>query len=772
MNRGVVRIKESLNVVRESKNVREICIDHTAMTHDSDAMPRMPRDVSSQYNTLTKSWHEFAADFPDANDVYAHGGNAPYRVWRALKAGEPIPAGTPMEATWDGWHHPNDFRDMDYHTGSLTRPPTGTSGFDLHGNALREPRSQFDQIEGYERDWSSAQRAALDYERSEATGKNDPNADQEYRKNLYDLGLAGTGRNDQPPSVLKDTGEITGNVGLPGESSPDSQTAARIRKLLAAGGVTAAALGAGTAQAQDNVDTPEQEVDEIDATPDQPAPRPNFWEALQNGLTAGPEAWGQAGGGSQKMVSLKANPRNLWGDSDTGGSAWTGPVGVSPNKLNYTQQQAFNMVGRQMTRAGIADGGDASRSAITEALLAINPTPEQMQLADQFRKIVESSDQYKESNYPDSDNHPQHEASSMLFGRNPSQISQSQFSGVRGPGITQDDIDAQNGRKPEPFEHYSEGNKQAADNERDYEFSRALLGGKDPALHHGAAMQFDQSRGQTKGESGFLGAMQNPEYSVGKVLEDWFNPITNAVQMAANGPPEDQWINPTGIDEPGVFDDIIRGAVNTIGHLPKTFGAIRSSNIETNKVSPLLPNNPQTPIARIRGLDEVVKRKNSLFPTTVDAGERFYTGEYPSFLGSNVKNFAQNMVDPTLALTVPSFVRAGAAAAAKATTTGSRIAQQLWPLAREAGEEGAGYTGIVGALMSNARGVPPLSSWLTPGNKARTDLYVIGEDGTYRPQTDEEFSNSTKEDNRNRREAIRNTPAYLQGLPKSKSWPF
>jgi len=130
------------------------------------------------------------------------------------------------------------------------------------------------------------------------------------------------------------------------------------------------------------------------------------------------------------------------------------------------------------------------------------------------------------------------------------------------------------------------------------------------------------------------------------------------------------------------------------------------------------------------------------------------------------------MADPTLALTIPSFVRAGTMAAAKSTGTGARIAQQLWPLAREAGEEGVGYAGIVGALMSNARGVPPLSSWLTPGNKARTDLYIPGEDGTYRPQTDEEFNKSTRETNQNRRGYIRETPGMLRSLPKHKGWPF
>ena len=502
------------------------------------------------------------------------------------------------------------------------------------------------------------------------------------------------------------------------------------------------------------------------------APRLGFWAALLDGLTAPAELWGQAGGGPQKMVSLKEHPRNLWRDSDTGGDAWTGPIGVSPAKLNYTKQQTSNLVGRQMTRAGIPDSGEASRSAITEALLAISPTPEQKQLAEQFRKIVNSSDQYKESNYPDSENHPQHEESSRLFGRHPSEISQSQFAGVLGPGITQDDIDAQNGRKPEPFEYYSEGNKQAADNLRDDSFARALLepdGGNDPALHHGAAMQFDQSRGQTKGESGFLGAMQNQEYPVGNVLENVFNPVTNAVQMAANGAPEDQLINPTGIDEPGPFDDFLRGTVNTIGHLPATIGAIRQSNIETNKVSPFLPNNPQTPIDRVRALTAVRKRGGDLFPPTVDQGERANTGQYPSFLGSNLKNFGQNAIDPTLALSIPSFVRAGAAAAAKSTTTGTKIAQQLWPLAREVGEEGAAYGGIAAAIASNG-GVPHLSSWLTPGNKARTDLYVIDEDGTYRPQTDEEFNKSTQENNSNRREAIKNTPAYLQGLPVSKPY--
>ena len=209
-----------------------------------DSMPQMPTEGVSEYNTLTKNWHQRIRDHARAVTNPRTGSTmAPYR---ALKAGEPIPAGA-MQDTWNGYV-PNDFPEFDKYNGSLSTPPTSRyfQGKDVPPNLVGH--TERNQIEGFENDWSQTHRSIADMQRTKAKEAGDPNADEAHRKELYDLGLAGTGRSDQPPSVLQDTGEITGNVGLPGESSPDS--GARIRKLLALGGVTAAGVGLSSQDAE------------------------------------------------------------------------------------------------------------------------------------------------------------------------------------------------------------------------------------------------------------------------------------------------------------------------------------------------------------------------------------------------------------------------------------------------------------------------------------------------------------------------------------------
>ena len=222
-----------------------------------DAMPKAPADVVSQYNTLTKNWHQFVTDH--ANEVKIPGGISTPKY--ALKAGESVPAGHYDSTYFDsntstnGHTFPEEFTESDFYNGSLSTPPSRLGNADVRKlNQIKgfeekewiEPPSN--QIEGFEREWASTHRSIADMQRTKAKEAGDPEADQAHRKELYDLGLAGTGRNDQPPSALQDTGEITGNVGLPGESSPDS--GARIRKLLAAGGVTAAGVGLSTQDAK------------------------------------------------------------------------------------------------------------------------------------------------------------------------------------------------------------------------------------------------------------------------------------------------------------------------------------------------------------------------------------------------------------------------------------------------------------------------------------------------------------------------------------------
>ena len=225
-----------------------------------DSMPKAPADVVSQYNTLTKNWHQFVTDH--ANEVKIPGGTSTPTY--ALKAGESVPAGSYdsiyFDSNTNSNHHtfPEEFTESDFYNGSLSTPPSRlgnknvrqlnqSKGFEQ--DEWIDPPST--QIEGFEREWSQTHRSIADMQRAKAKEAGDPKADQAHREAIHDLGLGGTARFDQP-AVMQDTGEPTGLMGLPGSSQTNSrQNSDLARKLFALGVVGGgAAVGLSSQEAE------------------------------------------------------------------------------------------------------------------------------------------------------------------------------------------------------------------------------------------------------------------------------------------------------------------------------------------------------------------------------------------------------------------------------------------------------------------------------------------------------------------------------------------
>ena len=225
-----------------------------------DSMPKAPADVVSQYNTLTKNWHQFVTD--RANAVKIPGGTE--TPFHALKAGESIPAGsydsTYFDSNTNSNQHtfPEEFAESDFYNGSLSTPPSRLGNKDVRKLNQSKGLSQDEwidppstQIEGLEREWSQTHRSIADMQRAKAKEAGDPKADQAHREAIHDLGLGGTARFDQP-DVMQDTGEPTGLMGLPGSSQTNSrQNSDLARKLFALGVVGGgAAVGLSSQEAE------------------------------------------------------------------------------------------------------------------------------------------------------------------------------------------------------------------------------------------------------------------------------------------------------------------------------------------------------------------------------------------------------------------------------------------------------------------------------------------------------------------------------------------
>jgi hypothetical protein len=201
-----------------------------------------------------------------------------------------------------------------------------------------------------------------------------------------------------------------------------------------------------------------------------------------------------------------------------------------------------------------------------------------------------------------------------------------------------------------------------------------------------AASEFNRTRDQKFGESGYMGQMENPEYLAGRAMNWVLNPMVDRLQYYIHD-----------------GDSI----AESLTHREERQAALAASRA----VSPLLPYNPAGAEAKDKAYHQVRGMADAISPKSYDQYYRKKTGSYPSLAGSHMASFLENLLDPVSVLTAASIIKSSGSSAAK-------------PLLKEIAQEAPMYAGIVGAgYAATPAAAKQMPSWFESGNHARTDLY-------------------------------------------------
>ena len=239
---------------------------------------------------------------------------------------------------------------------------------------------------------------------------------------------------------------------------------------------------------------------------------------------------------------------------------------------------------------------------------------------------------------------------------------------------------------------------------------------------------FDAERNRTYGTSGFVGAMENPEYTFGWYSNNFAEPFTNAIQYS--------WHE--GDDAQGAWDRAQE---------------LRRARAAGNRVDPILPGG-KTREEKEELFKALRLTPKDMKPKTYDMSFRQAHGYYPSYTTSVATEIGQNFPDALTLFNLGSGLRMGPKLLGR------------W-LAGEGIEEIPPYVGMsAGAHVAAGNSAPPIPAWKDWGasrnielikdpefreeakaqaNKARTDQYIKDKDtGQWRPETGDEFNQSVK----------------------------
>jgi hypothetical protein len=226
-----------------------------------------------------------------------------------------------------------------------------------------------------------------------------------------------------------------------------------------------------------------------------------------------------------------------------------------------------------------------------------------------------------------------------------------------------------------------------------------------------AVAEFERTRGQKFGESGYDGMLENPEYVIGDVFTRYLDPTSVWWKAQAHE---------------GMTGD----QADTLAQ--KRTLAAKMSNTHATKIPRKFDTS--TPEAKDRSYRQVKDIYKGLTPKTYDNSQREETGQYPSYAASTIAEGIGNSMD------IGTF--ASAAGGWK---------NMLKELLTEDAPTQTGINGLFGAWNN----VP--QKWGTPGNEARTDLY---NPATGKPETDDEFKSKMSQWQADRDNALRNYQTY------------
>jgi hypothetical protein len=316
-----------------------------------------------------------------------------------------------------------------------------------------------------------------------------------------------------------------------------------------------------------------------------------------------------------------------------------------------------------------------------------------------------------------------------------------------------------------------------------------------------AMQQYKDSEGKKFGESGWLGAIDNPEYAFGHLNTQYLQPFSEAASrmasdsesilnakdpnFAVDDPKGPSWSNlPRRLAEiPSRL--AIAGGEYAGKYLPEAFGQATAARI-FNKISPQL-----NVLDGASGLDrdKIVKegRQNyeDFHGLTADDQYRKWTGQHPSWMGGRAMSAFNGALDPSTLLlagakTLPKFIANAGREVLEETPL--PVALPLWAahqqehyrnqdMSQNGGKtnipaqpeyEDPNWTGngpegrTWGNLPRRVAEAPVkmLLSGLTSGNKERTDLYKPDKaTGELAPESDSDFNSRMNKEEHTQREA-------------------
>ena len=327
------------------------------------------------------------------------------------------------------------------------------------------------------------------------------------------------------------------------------------------------------------------------------------------------------------------------------------------------------------------------------------------------------------------------------------------------PGWTKDRIQ-QLGRNPEPRE-LSPAGRAAAQRNQNLKLLKSLLSptstGRDELNAHATWENEGGASGKTHGESGWIGAMVNPEYKFGSAVNYVFQPASDAAHMQFSGqqPPSKNELAAEAISGPMArLGGIARRFVTR--HLPSALD-LADARAAANRVERVIPAG-----MTIEQGNEALDRARDSGGPNFDEWYRLNYGEYPPYALSSAAVFGNGMLDPSVLVTGPAAKVAtgvgralmhagkyglmggglGNAALRGLYSYGKSVAKGAGALAKypallaalkEGAEEGPFNAALMNASAA-VHGTPDFIDWFTPGTKQRTDLYVDG-----KPQGDTDF---------------------------------
>jgi hypothetical protein len=461
-----------------------------------------------------------------------------------------------------------------------------------------------------------------------------------------------------------------------------------------------------------------------------------------------------------------------------------------PQQARDKRETVRAVIDRNFQRAGVSMD-EAGRNSLAESMIAGNwDSPE----AREFESLVLLG---QPDNYGSLDD----ATDISIYGKSPKELQAAMFDGYKGRGWSKSDIEARPPDQPawmkaapEGFEgpknyeplprEMSEGSRQAYE----WDSDRELLGElkrlqKDKSVFATQALGVDAAvdrwkskQNQKFGTSGWAGAMENPEYAFGHLNNHFLSPTANGIMYQSRGE-----------REPGDDRGVLSRLMDKWDNEAETYTQMTDV---TNRVSPPLPGNPQTwqekevefkklkqaaEAARPMSYDDHHKRSGMVEVNGEKTG-----GQYPSYLGSGAREFAENSADISTALSLGAT--GVGSAMAKHTAKQAALAAGKAMTREIVREELPMYAGLNVGITSHMKSQaneqagegfepfnqgPGLFQSFLPGDQNRPDTWIRDpETNQFRPETSKEFNSRYDRQVQERNQAFQNWPKVQSQLPK------